>query len=159
MTSWSAVQFKEREKTLWRHTVWRKETSPADWCYFPSEEWEQGANMAPRHRVCHSLAKARLISRLMYPREKKDVKLLHVSIFTTNRGHSVFSKKDSWEGKWKQEGGKGNQDAEWRWVWRENYTGESGWSRGKWHSRWVWTFVGEWIDSGKLTKPLSNGQV
>lgn len=49
--------------------------------------------MAPRHRVCHSLANARLISRLMSPRKEKDVKLLPVSVFTTNRGHSVFSKK------------------------------------------------------------------
>lgn len=54
--------------------------------------------MAPRHRVCHSLAKARLISWLMYSREEKDVKLLHVSIFTTNRGHSVFSEKKKVEG-------------------------------------------------------------
>lgn len=49
--------------------------------------------MALRHRVCHSLAHARLISRLMSPREEKDVKLLSVSIFTTNRGHSVLGKK------------------------------------------------------------------
>lgn len=68
-------------------------TPPADWCYFPSEEGEQGANMAPRQRVCHSVANARLISRLMSPREEKDVPLLHVSLFSTNRGHSVFAKK------------------------------------------------------------------
>lgn len=72
----------------------RRLTPPADWCYFPSEEGEQGANMAPRQRVCHSVASARLISRLMSPREEKDVPLLPVSIFPTNRGHSVLSKKD-----------------------------------------------------------------
>lgn len=54
----------------------------------------RGANMALRHGVCHSLAHARLISRLMSPREEKDVKLLSVSIFTTNRGHSVLGKKN-----------------------------------------------------------------
>ncbi|KAI9524035.1 hypothetical protein NQZ68_020996 [Dissostichus eleginoides] len=32
--------------------------------------------MAPRQRVCHSVASARLISRLMSPREEKDVPLL-----------------------------------------------------------------------------------
>lgn len=48
---------------------------------------------------------------------------------------------------------------EWRWVWRENYTGESRWSRGKWHRRWVWTFWREQIDPGKLTKQQSDGQV
>lgn len=70
----------------------RRLTPPTDWCFFPSEEGEQGANMAPRQRVCHSVANARLISRLMSPREEKDVPLLPVSIFSTNRGHSVFSK-------------------------------------------------------------------
>lgn len=46
--------------------------------------------MAPRHRVCYSLANARLISRLMSPSQEKDVKLQPVRTFTTNRGHSVF---------------------------------------------------------------------
>lgn len=50
--------------------------------------------MAPRQRVCHSVANARLISRLMSPGEEKDVPLVAVSIFATNRGHSVFSIKD-----------------------------------------------------------------
>jgi len=44
--------------------------------------------MAPRQRVCHSVANARLISRLMSPR---DVLLLPAGLFSTNRGHSVFS--------------------------------------------------------------------
>lgn len=80
--------------------------SPADWCHFLSGGGEcLGANMAPRHRVCHSLAKARLISWLMYSREEKDVKLLHVSIFATNRGHSVFSKKTRLSGKMETRGG------------------------------------------------------
>lgn len=48
--------------------------------------------MAPRQRVCHSVANARLISRLMSPREEKDVPLLPASSSITNRGHSVFSK-------------------------------------------------------------------
>lgn len=72
----------------------RRLTPPADWCYFQSEEVEQGANMAPRQRVCHCVANARLISRLMSPREEKDVLLLPVIIFSTDRGHSVFSKND-----------------------------------------------------------------
>lgn len=47
--------------------------------------------MAPRHRVCHSLANARLISRMMSPpREERDVELLPVGTRTANRGHSVF---------------------------------------------------------------------
>lgn len=46
-----------------------------------------------------------------------------------------------------------------RWVWRGNHTGESGWSRGKWHRRWVWTYWGEQIDPGKSTKQQSDGQV
>lgn len=49
--------------------------------------------MAPRQRVCHSEANARLISWLMSPREEKDVPLQLVSISATNRGHSVFSKE------------------------------------------------------------------
>lgn len=49
--------------------------------------------MAPRQRVCHSVANARLISRLMSPREEKDVAFLPVNIFCTDRGHSMFSKK------------------------------------------------------------------
>ena len=52
--------------------------------------------MAPRQRVCHSVANARLISRLTSPREEKDVPLLPVSIFSTNRGHSVLS-KNGWQ--------------------------------------------------------------
>lgn len=67
---------------------------PTDWCYFPSEDRAQGASMAPRRRVCRAVANARLISRLMSPREEKDVPLLPVRIFSTNRGHSVFSKND-----------------------------------------------------------------
>ncbi|TNN89127.1 hypothetical protein EYF80_000415 [Liparis tanakae] len=57
----------------------RRLTPPADWCYFLNKEGEQGANMAPRQRVCHSVANARLISRLMSPREEKDVPLLPLS--------------------------------------------------------------------------------
>lgn len=49
----------------------RRLTPPADWCYFPSEEGGQGANMAPRQRVCHSVANARLISRLMSPSRRE----------------------------------------------------------------------------------------
>lgn len=56
-----------------------------------TQKWEQRANMAPRHRVCHSLANARLISRLMSPSQGKDGKLLPVRTFPTNRGHSEFS--------------------------------------------------------------------
>lgn len=75
--------------------------------------------MAPRQRVCHSVANARLISWFMsLPREEGDVLLLPVSISSTNRGHSVFRerKKKRTTGlaheKQKEEGERGNQDAE-----------------------------------------------
>lgn len=51
----------------------KRPTPPADWCCFQSGDREQGANIAPRLRVCHGVANARLISRLMSSREKKDV--------------------------------------------------------------------------------------
>lgn len=62
--------------------------------------------MAPRHRVCHSLANARLISRMMSPpREERDVKLLPAGPQTANRGHSVFSLEGGREGEKKEQGG------------------------------------------------------
>lgn len=82
----------EREETLSRHMKQKRPTSPADWCYFQSEDREQGANMAPRQRVCHCVANARLISRFMSLKEEKDRPLSPAGLFPANRGHSLFSK-------------------------------------------------------------------
>lgn len=101
--------------------------------------------MAPRQRVCHSVANARLISRLRSPGVEKDVPCLPVNIFSTNRGHSVFSKNNQPL----TEGKKKGKNSKWREKKVIRMLQNEGEFRGK------ITLVRELVVKGEMTEEMS----